>query len=260
MRAESVETHLPAASGRAVPPTALRLLAVIAWLACGLAAATLVFPLAPRSVRLSLRRLWARWMLHFIGIEFHADGAALEPGALLVANHVSWLDILALASCTPAVFVAKSEVRRWPMIGWLAARAETVFIRRASGRSLLEVKNRIAGLLLDGRSVVMFPEATTSDGETVLPFRSGLFQSTVDADRPVQAIALAYLDERGRRSSSAVFIDGVSLCRSIVTVCSAGRISACVAIAAPQAPAGRTRKLLARQARGAVAAMLGARN
>ncbi|HTQ74078.1 MAG TPA: lysophospholipid acyltransferase family protein [Burkholderiales bacterium] len=258
MRAESLDTRLPAAL--ASPPAAFRLLAVVAWLACGLAVAALIFPLASRSLRLSLRRFWAQTMLHALGVELHVEGTAIAPGALLVANHVSWLDILALASRTPAVFVAKSEVRRWPMIGWLAARAETVFIRRASGRSLLEVKNRIAGFLLDGRSVAMFPEATTSDGETVLPFRSGLLQAAVDADRALQAVAIAYRDERGRRSSSAAFIDGVSLCRSIVTVCSAGHIRACVAIAAPLAPAGRCRKLLARQARGAVAAMLGARN
>src|SRR5215471_1919570 len=210
MRAESVETPLPAATWRSAPPAALRLLAVVAWLVCGLVVATLIFPLASRSVCLSLRRFWAEHMLHVLGVELRVEGAAIAPGALLVANHVSWLDILALAARTPAVFLAKSEVRCWPMIGWLAARAETVFIRRASGRSLLEVKNRIAGLLLDGRSVAMFPEATTTDGETVLPFRSGLMQAAVDADRTVQAIAIAYRDEHGRRSSGAAFIDGVS--------------------------------------------------
>jgi len=255
MRAESVETYLPAA-----PPAALRLLALCACLAWGLVTASLVFPLAPGSVRFALRRFWARCMLDAIGVELRVEGANVVPGSLVVANHVSWLDILVLASSAHAVFVAKSEVRCWPMIGWLASRAETVFIRRASGRSLLKVKNRIAGLLLDGRSVAIFPEATTSDGETVLPFRSGLLQAAVDAGRPVQAVAIAYRDERGTRSSSAAFIDGMSLCRSIVTVCTAGHISACVAVAAPVTPGGRSRKVLARKARGAVTAMLGARN
>jgi len=258
MRAESFDTRLPAVL--AAPSAALRLLAIAACLAWGLAVATLVFPLAPAFLRLPLRKLWAGCMLDAAGVELRVEGAAIAPGALLVANHVSWLDILVLASRAPAVFVAKSEVRRWPAIGWLAARAGTVFLRRASGRSLLAAKSRIAGLLRDGRGAAMFPEATTSNGETVLPFRSGLMQAAVDAGRPVQAIAIAYRDERGGRSASAAFVDGMTLWRSILAVCAAERISATVAVAAPLAPGGRTRKILARQARGAVAAMLGARN
>jgi 1-acyl-sn-glycerol-3-phosphate acyltransferase len=257
MRAETVETRLPA-------PAALggfvRLLTLGLHLAWGLALAALVFPLAPRSTRLALRARWARNMLEGIGIALRIEGAPVASGAMLLANHVSWVDVLVIASLTPAVFVAKSEVRSWPAIGWLAARAETLFLRRASGRSLLEVKNRIAGLLLGGSSVAMFPEATTSEGETVLPFRSGMLQAAVDGDRPVQAIALAYRDEHGGRSAAAAFVDGTSLWRSILAICAAGRITACMAIAAPLAPAGRTRKTLARQARGAVAAMLAARN
>jgi len=257
MRAETVETRFPAPVAVA---GLLRLLTLGVHLAWGLAIATLVFPLAPRATRLALRGRWARNMLEGIGIELRIEGAPVATGALVLANHISWLDVLVIASLTPASFVAKSEVRRWPAIGWLAARAETLFLRRASGRSLLETKNRIAGLLLEGRSVAMFPEATTTEGETVLPFRSGMLQAAVDSDRPVQAIALAFRDEQGGRSAAAAFVDGTSLWSSILAICAAGRITACVAIAAPLAPAGRTRKILARQARDAVAAMLAARN
>src|SRR5262252_3456694 len=177
MRAETVEPRLPAA--HAAHHGILRLLTVGVHLAWGLAATVLIFPFASRSTRLTLRERWARTVLAGLGIELRIEGAQIDSGALLLANHVSWLDILVIASLTPASFVAKSEVRCWPAIGWLAARAETLFIRRASGRSLLEVKNRIAGLLAEGRSVALFPEATTSDGETVLPFRSGLMQAAV---------------------------------------------------------------------------------
>ena len=258
MRAETVEPRLPAA--HAAHHSILRLLTVGVHLAWGLAATVLIFPFASRSTRLTLRERWARTVLAGLGIELRIEGAQIDSGALLLANHVSWLDILVIASLTPASFVAKSEVRCWPAIGWLAARAETLFLRRASGRSLLEVKNRIAGLLADGRSVAMFPEATTTNGETVLPFRSGMLQAAVDADRPVQAIAIAYRDEQRVLSTAAPFVDGTTLCGSIMAVCGAGRITACITIAAPLPPAGRTRKVLARQARGAVAAMLAARN
>jgi 1-acyl-sn-glycerol-3-phosphate acyltransferase len=258
MRAESVETSLPAATEREAP-AAVRLLSIAAQLAWGLAAAALVFPLASRSFRLALRRSWAAGMLRAAGLELRVEGAAIVPGALLLANHVSWLDVLVLASCTSATFVAKSEVRRWPMIGWLAERGETLFIRRASGRSLLQVKNRIAELLRAGRGAALFPEATTSDGSGALPFRSGLLQAALDGGRPVQPVAIAYCDEYGERSAAAAFVDGMSLWQSIVAVCGSGRITARLGVGAAIAHGGRTRKEIARDARAAVAALLAKR-
>jgi 1-acyl-sn-glycerol-3-phosphate acyltransferase len=255
MRSGSLETNPPA--GRA---GAFRLLIVGGHLAWGLAAATLIYPFCPRSARLALRRLWAGSVLDALGLDVRVEGVAIVPGALLVANHVSWLDVLVLACRTPAVFVAKQEVRRWPMIGWLAARAGTLFLRRASGRSLLEVKQSIAELLCAGRSVALFPEATTTDGAGVLPFRSGLLQASVESGRPVQPIALAYCDERGGRSAAAAFIDGMTLWQSLAAISGSERITACVAVAPPLALAGRTRKQLAREAREAVAAALAQRN
>jgi 1-acyl-sn-glycerol-3-phosphate acyltransferase len=257
---ESVETCLPSASGRVAQPEVLRLGAVAACLAWGLAAATLVLPFASRSLRLALRCFWARCMLDAVGLELRVEGEAIAPGALLVANHVSWVDVLLLAHLAPAAFVAKSEVRRWPAIGWLAARTETVFLRRASGRSLLAVKNRIAALLDEGRSVALFPEGTTSDGASVLPFRSGLLQSAVDCGRPLQAIAISYRDAGERRCAAAAFVDGMSLWQSVLAVCGSGRIRARVSIAPPVAPGGRNRKGLARESHAAVRAMVAGGN
>jgi 1-acyl-sn-glycerol-3-phosphate acyltransferase len=199
-------------------------------------------------------------MLDAIGVSLRVEGETIAPGALLVANHVSWLDILVLASRTPAVFVAKSEVRCWPAIGWLAACAETLFLRRSSGRSLLEVKNRVAELLSEGRAVAYFPEGTTSDGAGVLPFRSGLLQAAVDADRAVQPVAIGYCDGQGKHSAAAAFVDGTTLWRSIVAVCGSESICARVVVAPALASAGRTRKVLAREARDAVEAIVAGRN
>ena len=260
MRAELAETTLSAARGNAAHPGVLRLPAIAVQLAWGIAVAALVFPFASHGTRLSLRQRWATGMLDAIGLELHLEGETIAPGALLVANHVSWLDILVLASRTPAVFVAKSEVRCWPAIGWLAARAETLFLRRSSGRSLLGVKNRVAELLLEGRAVAYFPEGTTSDGAGVLPFRSGLLQAAVDADRAVQPVAIGYCDRQGRRSAAAAFVDGTTLWRSIVAVCGSGGVCARVAVGPALASAGRTRKALAREAHDAVAAIVAGRN
>lgn len=260
MRAELAGITPSTARGNAAHPGVLRLAAIGVQLACGIAAAAMVFPFVSHGTRLSLRQRWARGMIEAIGLELRVEGETIAPGALLVANHVSWLDILVIASSTPAVFVAKSEVRCWPAIGWLAARAETLFLRRSSGRSLLDVKNRVAELLLEGRAVAYFPEGTTSDGAGVLPFRSGLLQAAVDADRAVQPLAIGYCDGQSRRSAAAAFVDGTTLWRSIVAVCGSEGICARVAVAPPLVSAGRTRKVLAREAHDAVAARVGGRN
>jgi len=236
-----------------------RLLAIGATLASGLLAAALVFPFAPSAARLALSQRWARGMIRALGARLCVEGEAAAPGALLVANHVSWLDILVIASHAPAVFVAKKEVRDWPAIGWLAARAQALFLKRSSGRSLLQVKNRIAALLLEGRNVAIFPEGTTSDGSGVLPFRSGLLQAAVDGAQPVQPVAIAYYGEDGDPSADAAFIDGMTLWQSIGAICRSGRITVRLAFAAPLATPGRSRKELAREAHDMVAAMLARR-
>lgn len=198
-------------------------------------------------------------MIRALGARLCIGGAAPASGALIVANHVSWLDILAIASHAPASFVAKSEVRDWPAVGWLAARAETLFLKRSSGRSLLRAKNRIAALLLPGRNVALFPEGTTSNGSGVLPFRSGLLQAAVDGGRPVQPVAIAYYGDDGTPSTDAAFIDGMTLWQSVSAICRSGRITVRLAFAAPLASAGRTRKELAREARDTIAAILAQR-
>jgi len=198
-------------------------------------------------------------MIRTLGAQLCVEGAAPASGALIVANHVSWIDILAIASHTPASFVAKKEVRDWPAIGWLAARAETLFLKRSSGRSLLEAKNRIAALLLAARSVALFPEGTTSNGSGVLPFRSGLLQAAVDGERPVQPVAISYYGDDGNPSTDAAFIAGMTLWQSIGAICRSGRITVRLAFAAPLAPVRRTRKELAREARDMIAGILAQR-
>ncbi len=233
-----------------------RLLGIGAHLTGGLVTAALIFPFASPAARLAFAQRWARRMIRALGARLRVEGAAPEPGALLVANHVSWLDVLAIGSHAQAVFVAKSEVRDWPAIGWLAARAGTLFLKRSSGRSLLRVRDRIGALLLAGRDVALFAEGTTSNGSGVLPFRSGLMQAAVDSARPVQAIAVAYYDEDGGRSVAAAFIDGMNLWQSIGAILRCGRVTARLVIAPPLASAGRTRKQLAREAHQLVAASL----
>jgi len=249
---------LDTALGRAHAPRrfAVRLLRIGMHLAGGLAVATLVFPFASPAARLAHAGRWARRTIGGLGVRLQVEGAAVAPGALLVANHVSWLDILAIASHAPAVFVAKEEVRGWPVIGWLATRAGTLFLRRTSGRSLLRVKNGIAARLLAGRTVAIFPEGTTTDGSGVLPFRSGLLQAALDSGRPVQPVAIAYRGEDGGRSAAAAFTGAMNLWQSIGEILRSPRITLHLTVAAPLAPAGRTRKELAGAAQRAITTTL----
>ena len=132
------------------------------------------------------------------------------PGAvtstLFVCNHISWLDILALLAVRPMRFVAKSEVRSWPMIGWMAMKTGTVFLRRNECRHLPQVKRTIEAALAHGGCIAIFPEATTTDGITVRPFHSGLFESAVVSGATVWPVALrtiTRMDRSARRRHSS---------------------------------------------------------
>lgn len=239
-------------------PDITRLIATAMRFGEGLATAAFIFPFVTRSARLSLRRRWAKSMLGALGLELQIEGSPAVQGALLVANHVSWIDILALAVQTEAVFVSKAEVKRWPVIGWLASRAETLFLQRGRASKAREMNCRIAALLGAGRSVAIFPEGTTSDGSAVLPFRAALLQAAVDSGRPVQPVAIAY-SAAGKRSSAAAFTGETDLWQSILTVCCSQRITVRVRFGETLASANRTRKNLAREAREAIAALLAER-
>ncbi len=134
---------------------------------------------------------------------------------LLVSNHISWLDVFVLNSVIPMHFVAKSEVRRWPVIGWLCARAQTLFIERGKVRSAARINMSMAELLQQGESLAVFPEGTTTDGAQVAHFHSSLLQPAIDAGKQIHPIAIRYQNRRGERSHDATYIDEVSLGQSI---------------------------------------------
>ena len=141
--------------------------------------------LAPRRGEGSGRQHPALWLHHLcrrllpvFGVELNVTGPVPARG-LLVANHLSYLDIIALASRTPCVFVAKSEVKSWPVFGWFARRAGTIFINRRSRRDAVRATDEIRAALDEGVLVVLFPEGTSSDGATVRAFKSSLLEAAI---------------------------------------------------------------------------------
>ena len=154
-------------------------------------------------------RWWARGILRALGVQLHAAGLApLRPG-LIVANHVSWLDVIAIACAQPAAFVCKSEIASWPSIGWLLTRAGTIFIRRGSFRDVWRVNLEIRARLAAHESVAVFPEGTTSDGSDVLAFRPALFQPALDLGLPVHPLAITYSSDLAAYVGTTSFVESL---------------------------------------------------
>lgn len=137
-------------------------------------------------------RWWSRGLLWVFGLRVRRAGAPLAGGTLFVANHVSWVDIVALHSQHMMGFIAKSEIRGWPVVGWLTTHVDTVFLERGNTHSLGGVMDEMAARLRSGRAVGVFPEGGARDGHGLGPFHARIFTAAVQADAPVQPVALCY--------------------------------------------------------------------
>ena len=137
-------------------------------------------------------RLWQGGLMRVFGFRMRRRGTPLPGAAMFVANHVSWVDIIALHSQRMMGFVAKREIAGWPLIGWMASRGETIFHQRGNTESLDGVMQQMLARLREGRSVGVFPEGRTRNGAEVGPFHARIFTAAVEAAVPVQPVALRY--------------------------------------------------------------------
>ena len=224
---------------------AFRLARVGLHLGYGLATAALVYPLIDRPAQLKLKQRWSRQLLGMLGVRLQAETAPLPSPTLLVANHISWLDIYVINALAPAAFVCKADVRDWPLIGWLCERTETVFMPRGSRRGAREASGIVAARLRQGWQVAVFPAGTTSDGSEVLPFHGALLQGAVDAGCRVQPLALRYTDEDGRPSTAAAYCGDTSLLQSLRKLASSPSLHARLDVLPPLDGRGAERRELA---------------
>jgi 1-acyl-sn-glycerol-3-phosphate acyltransferase len=202
-------------------------------------------------------RWWSAKVLRVLGVELMAKGSARPGGSLLVANHVSWLDIASVhAVCPQARFVAKNEVKSWPLMGWLAAHTGTVFIERGSKRDAMRVAHQMAELLQQGQTVALFPEGTTSRNEALLPFHANLFQAAIVASAPVQGACIRYSQPGLRNSPAPEFVGDMSLVRSLWQVARARDLSARVSFLISEGSRHADRRALAEHMRQEIQAYL----
>jgi 1-acyl-sn-glycerol-3-phosphate acyltransferase len=143
----------------------------------------------------AIRRHWCASVCRILNVEIEVVGKPCSKTQLWVANHISWLDIIALGGRHPLLFVAKAEVADWPVMGYLARRLGTLFVRRGDAEQTTAIAEQMAWQLRQGRQIMLFPEGTTTDGSRVLRFHAKLLQPAQLAHAPVQAIAVEYLDE-----------------------------------------------------------------
>jgi 1-acyl-sn-glycerol-3-phosphate acyltransferase len=177
---------------------------------------------------------------------------------LLVANHVSWLDPVVIQTVQPSIFVAKQEVRRWPVVGAIAQACGVVFVNRGSPSSARKMVTQVAAAMESGHNVAGFPEGTSTLGHTVEMFHANLFESAIHQDVPVQPLALRYTNmQTGEHCTRAAFVGDVSFLSSLHQVMRA-REGICISVHASPClmPQGHSRKSLALLARNSVTTQL----
>jgi 1-acyl-sn-glycerol-3-phosphate acyltransferase len=240
------------------PVRCARYVRLVVQVICGLLTVALLFPFYGRERRWRAVQRWSHGIVTIAGIEVEVVGDIPKPAVrvLGVVNHISWLDIQVLHSLWAVRFVAKSEVRKWPAIGWLSARTGTLFIDRSTRRRSTRINQSIHQAFADGDAVAVFPEGTTTSGDELLRFHSSLLQPAIDEEAFLSPIAIRYLDVDERMESAVAYVGEMSLMESISAIVKVPHIRAEVQFLPLIDSRGRTRRELAAAAHANIAAAL----
>jgi 1-acyl-sn-glycerol-3-phosphate acyltransferase len=208
------------------------------------------FPSLDAAGRHERIRWWAAGLLRVMGLTVEVSGSPRPGATLIVANHISWLDIAAIHAAAPhARFVSKADVLAWPLLGWLIKNAGTLFIERERKRDALRVVHAVAASLQAGETIAVFPEGTTGAGPELLPFHANLLQAAVATGTPVQPVVLRFDDASGRFSEAAQYIGDTTLLQSLWRVASARGMKVAVQVMPPMSTEHADRRLLAEHLR-----------
>jgi 1-acyl-sn-glycerol-3-phosphate acyltransferase len=219
-----------------------------------------VYPrVAPERHR-ALMRWWSAKLLRILNIEALVGGEP-PPGAaaMIVANHVSWIDIFLIASVRPTRFIAKSEIRGWPIAGWIADRAGTLFIRRDQLRDMARIDARVREMLVQGDCVGLFPEGITTEGDELRKFHSSLFEPAVANGARVHAAAIRYEHLDGSLCRQMSFIGERTFMESMGLIVRQKAVRARITFAPPIETVGASRRDIAAAVEDRIASLLGLR-
>lgn len=232
----------------------IRLIRLLMHFVSGLLQA-LLYPYFSRTIQNRMARRWARGFLHILNIELRTGNVPpcdQHKGVMLVANHISWLDILVILATFPVRFVAKAEIRSWPLLGWLSKRAGTLFIEREKRSDTLRTNRTIGELLTKGDSVAVFPEGMTSDGGVLHHFHASLLQPAVAAHTLLYPAAIRYRDPDGERNTGVAYV-GISIVQSLLRILDQPQVEAALIFGPAIVCASRNRRELARLAEHTIA-------
>jgi len=214
----------------------------------------LVFPFVSDARKRRLVKRWSRRLLRILNVTAQVRGEleAVSGNVLLVANHISWLDIFVLNAHLPVRFVAKAELARWPVVSRMIRGAGTVFIERERRRDTHRVTRDMADLLANGDVVAIFPEGTTTHGHEVLPFKSSLLQPIIEARGHVQPVALRYRTPDGAIAMAPTYVGDTSFASSFLAVCAEPALQVELTAAAAIPARDVHRRALARAAESSI--------
>lgn len=183
-------------------------------------------------------RFWCKGLLSIFEISVEVTGLESnlvnQKKYLMVANHISWMDIIVIQSIKPCIFVAKSDVASWPLFGWVAQMTGTIFIKRDKISDIKKALKKMKRRLIK-RSVCIFPEGTSTNGRYLLPFKSNLFQSSIDTQKSILPICLRY-EQNNSYTDKTAFVDDMSLLDSIIKIKQEKDIRAIVEVLQPIRP------------------------
>ena len=250
---------LPDRTKTPAPVRHYRAVSLLFHLFAGVFEVAALFPLYGNSRRSRAVGRWSARLLAILEVKASIRGeppAIANRAAVLVANHVSWLDIQLIHSVWQVRFIAKAEVRRWPLIGWLSAHTGTLFIERGKHRHAARINRSIHAAFQQGHAVGVFPEGTTTDGKELARFHASLLQPAVDERAMVYPVALRYLDASGNINVNVSYVGDTTLMESIRMIFAEKAIRAELIFLPAIDATGKTRRELAVQTHCAIAAAL----
>jgi 1-acyl-sn-glycerol-3-phosphate acyltransferase len=217
-----------------------------------------IYPHVDQQRQRRMAKNWSARLLSILSIRLRYQGMPPVPEiprAMLAANHVSWLDVYSLQTVCPARFVAKAEIRAWPLLGWLSRNAGTLFIERTKRSDTARINKHIGEALEIGDRVAVFPEGTTGDGMALMHFHASLLQPAVTVGAMLYPVAIRYMNMAGEISTAAPYVN-ISMMESLRRILREPWINVELIFGSPINSNGKNRRELARGAEQAIASAL----